>query len=99
MGQKIEILDTTVEGPLAAFHTDRGITGQDGQAFDPASASAETESIPESLAARLFAADADIDHAFVVSNQVVLRRPVGWEDSTVAAAGDIIERFFVFYAE
>ena len=97
MGQPITISGTTVDGAVAAFHTDRGITGQDGVSF--ASADASDGSFPGDLAARLFGADEAIDHVFIASNQVVVRRDGGWDDDSVAAAGSVVEAFFVFYAD
>lgn len=97
MGQQIEIMTTTVDGQVAAFHTDRGITGQDGASFggvDDADGS-----FPGDLAARLFGDVDGIDHVFVSSNQVVVRRPGGWDDASVTTARGVIERFFVFYAD
>ena len=96
MGQHIEIISTTVDAQVAAFHTDRGITGQDGVSFDAETAD---ESFPGALAGRLFAGVDGIDHVFVASNQVVVRRPDGWDDGQVDAARSVIEQFFVFYAD
>jgi hypothetical protein len=97
MGQPITISGTTVDGAVAAYHTDRGITGQDGVSFP--SADATDESFPGRLAARLFESDTSIDHVFVASNQVVVRRDGGWDDAGLAAAGEVVEAFFVFYAD
>jgi hypothetical protein len=97
MGQPITISGTTVDDAVAAFHTDRGISGQDGVAF--ASADAADHSFPGQLASRLFAADDAIDHVFVVSNQVVLRRAGGWDDISLESASSVVEEFFVFYAD
>ena len=99
MGQPITISGSTVEGSVAAFHSDRSITGQDGVSFGSAENAGAADSFPGDLAARLFAADDAIDHVFIASNQVVVRRSGSWDDSTLSAAAGVIERFFVFYAD
>lgn len=97
MGQPITISGTTVDDAVAAFHTDRSVTGQDGVTF--ASADDTDDSFPGELAARLFGSDDAIDHVFVASNQVVVRRDAGWDEASLGAAGTVVETFFVFYAE
>ena len=97
MGQPITIADTTVEGEVAAFHTDRGITGQDGAAFTAGDEAVESESFPGELASRLFASDDAITQVFVASNQVVAQRASGWDDGSLAASAEIVAAFFVYY--
>ena len=99
MGQPISISGTTVEGTVAVFDTDRSITGQDGVAFASADAAAKHSSLPGDLAARLFQADQAIDHVFVASNQVVVRRDSAWDDAVLATASEIVARFLVFYGD
>lgn len=99
MGQTITIDSRTIDGMVAAFHTDRSITGQDGAVFESAQAATDAGSLPGDLAARLFESDSAVNHVFVASNQVVVRRPGGWDDSSVATARGVIERFFVFYVD
>lgn len=99
MGQPITISGTTVDGPVAAFHTDRGITGQDGVSFGSAGDASEAGSFPGELASRLFGSDESIEHVFVASNQVVAKRDGGWDDSALEAAASIVTAFFVFYAD
>jgi len=96
VGQVIAVDETTVAGEVAAFHTDRAITGQDGVSFD---ARPEDAGFAGDLAARIFDAGLDIDHVFVASNQVVVRRSAGWGDDALGTAQGIIEQFFVFYAD
>lgn len=95
MGQPIEVTSSVVED-IAMFDTDRTITGQDGDSFTPEQASGAT-SFPGDLAERLFAEVAGIDHVFVASNQVVVRRPHGWDDHVIAGATKTIADFFLFY--
>jgi hypothetical protein len=99
MGQSISITTTTVDGAIAAFHTDRSITGQDGEAFDSAAQATEAGTIPGGLADRLLSAIDSIDHVFVASNQVVVRASAPWTDDDLATARTIITDFFVFYAD
>ncbi len=99
MGQPISVVRTTVDGDVAAFHTDRGITGQDGAAFVSGDEATGTGSLPGNLAARLFAADDAVSNVFIVSNQVVGSRAGGWDDPSLAAISETITTFFVFYAE
>jgi hypothetical protein len=97
MGKPIAVETKGVVGDIAVFDTDRSVTGQDGAAFATAAAAADAGTIPGRLAARLFETVPGLSHVFVASSQVVLRRSGGWDDTTVAAAGDVIAGFFVFY--
>jgi hypothetical protein len=99
MGQQIEIVTSTVAGDVLVVDTDRSITGQDGAAFESASAAAASDSFPARLAARLFDAIDDTAHVFVASNTVVVSRAGVWDAATVATAEDVISRFFVFYRD
>ena len=97
MGQLINV-ESSVIDDVVVFDTDRSIAGQDGAAYGRDS---ETEdgTFPGELAARLLADDGVIDHVWVASNQVVVRRPGGWDDPAVAATGTIIRELFQFYPE
>ena len=95
MGQAIEVSASVIDD-IAMFDTDRTITGQDGQSFTRDETSSGV-SIPGNLAASLFDSVAGIDHVFVASNQVVVRRPHGWDDHVISAATKAIEDFFLFY--
>ena len=97
MGQKIEVGSTVVDD-IAMFDTDRGITGQDGVSFSSGDELAGEE-FPTLLADRLFREVPGIDHVFVASNQVVVRRPHGWDDDVVATAAGVISSFFLFYPD
>lgn len=99
MGQLIEVTGTTVVGDVAVFDTDRGITGQDGAGFASAAEADAAGSFAGRLAARIFAAVDGVDRVWVASSQVVVRHPGGWEQGALAAAGDAVRRFFLFYDE
>lgn len=98
MGQPIEVAATRL-GDVVMFDTDRSITGQDGAAFESRETAEADSSFPGQLAARLFVADGGIDHVFVASNQVVVRRSVGWSDDAVDEVGRVISDFFLFYPD
>lgn len=93
MGQTIQMESVTV-GEIALFDTDRTMTGQDGVGFSPGMVAGGT---PGSLAGRLFEADSAIDHVFVLSNQVTVRRRGGWDDESLKAATSVVRDFFVHY--
>ena len=95
MGQSIEV-EATVVDDVALFSTDRAFTGQDGGSFS-SSDEIEGSDYPAQLAHRLFSDVPAIDHVFVASNQVVVRRPHGWDDHVVDAASRVISDFFLFY--
>lgn len=97
MGQKIEVSSTVVDD-IAMFDADRSITGQDGVGYSSGE-SIESDDFPALLADRLFREVPGIDHVFVASNQVVIRRPHGWDEEVVAGAGDVISNFFLFYPD
>lgn len=98
MGQRIELRSATVIGDVALFDTDRSITGQDGIGFESPDAAAGDE-FPYRLAAELFAGDDAVDHVYIASNQVSVRRRDAWDAEVVAALGGVITDFFVFYED
>ncbi len=96
MGQPIQVAATRLDD-VVMFDTDRSISGQDGASFASAEEAAETAEFPAQLAARLFAGDSAVNHVFVASNQVVVRKRGGWTDDDVAAASQVIADFFLYY--
>ena len=97
MGQPITVVSTTVEAGVAAFHTDRTVTGQDGVGFSSGEEAADTGTIPGDLAAKLFESDEAVNHVFIASNQVVVGRETGWDEASLAVAAEIVRTFFIFY--
>jgi len=95
MGQPIEVAASVI-ADIAMFATDRALTGQDGMAFSSSDDIVGTD-FPDELARRLFADVSGIDHVFVASNQVVVRRPHGWDDHELDRATRVIADFFTFY--
>jgi hypothetical protein len=96
MGQPIAVTYGTVEDVLL-ITADRSITGQDGVAYGSAAEADADPRFPGDLAGRLFASEPAIDHIFVGSNQVVVRRLGGWDDGSIASATGIVEDFFLYY--
>ena len=97
MGQTIEVLDQIELGETLLISSDRSWSGQDGEAFSEAPT--ERQTFPAELAARLFDAGLGIDHVYVMSNTVSIRRPGGWESEATATAAAVISSFFRFYVE
>lgn len=97
MGQTIEVLDTTELGETLLVSADRSWSGQDGEAFSEAPV--DHESFPAELAGRLFDAGLGIDHVYVMSNTVSMRRPGGWNSEATEAAAEVISSFFRFYGD
>ncbi|MDP9495728.1 MAG: hypothetical protein M3P87_10855, partial [Actinomycetota bacterium] len=95
MGQRIEVSAVSM-GPVALFSTDRSLTGQDGVDFRPDSALSDAP--PAELARRLFQADSSIDHIYVLSNTVSVRRQDEWDDDSLDDATGIISGLFIHYS-
>ena len=98
MGQTIEVKSVLL-GEVALFDTDRTMTGQDGRGFDSVAATRGDPTTAARLAAALFEGEASINHVFVLSNQVTVRRNGGWNDETASRAAETIRDFFIFYEE
>lgn len=99
MGQTIEINRTTVIDKILMIDTDRTLAGQDGEAYGGLEAAKRSETFPGRLAVRIFEIDPDIDHVFVMSNQVSLRRFAGWSDAQTATTAEIVAEFFRVYPD
>ena len=96
MGQTIQINRTDVVGDVVVVDTDRSLTGQDGRSFD---APPEGGTAGDRLAARIFDEIPGVDHVYVMSNTVTVRRQGGWDDETVDRLSGLVARFFRFYAD
>ena len=97
MGQTIEIRDADIVGEILLVSTDRSFTGQDGEQYVPGDPIAEGDIFPARLAARLFESDPNIDHVYVMSNVLSIRRSGGWDDASVLTAREAVSSFFLFY--
>jgi hypothetical protein len=107
MGQTIQIWDANVVSDMLLVSTDRSLTGQDGETYRPNTPTVGTPTngdpvatdaiFPAQLAERLFQSDSSIDHVYVMSNVLSIRRPGGWDDASVASTRDVVASFFLFY--
>lgn len=97
MGQPITVTSTRV-GDTLLIDADRSLTGQDGSSFDREQAAGGSD-FPAHLAQRLFELDPAVDHVYVGSNGVVVRRSGGWDDAAAAGAEARVRNFFVFYEQ
>lgn len=98
MGQPIEVAATRFDD-VVMFDTDRTITGQDGEGFGSRDDAEAGASFPAQLAQRLFAEVGGVNHVFVASNQVVVRRSGGWDQSEIDTASGVISDFFLYYPD
>lgn len=99
MGQTIEINRSTVIDRVLMIDTDRTLAGQDGEAYGTVEAAQRSTTLPGRLAARIFESDPAIDHVFVMSNQVSVRRSSGWDDVSVATVARLVSDFFRVYPD
>ena len=73
------------------------MAGQDGVAFVSSIGAGRAEGAPALLAQRLFEADPEIDHVFVMSNSVSVGRRKDWSADAVEEASGVISALFSFY--
>ena len=97
MGQTIQIRDADVVDDVLLVSTDRSFTGQDGESYGPGDPIGSDAIFPAQLAGRLFESDPSVDHVYVMSNVLSIRRKGGWDDSSVGAAREVVGSFFLFY--
>lgn len=98
MGQLINV-EHEVVADSVVFSADRSITGQSGWAFSAGEQMPDEAGFAGALATRLFESDEAIDHVWVASNTVVVRRKDGWSDGSVEAASAVLSNFFVYYRQ
>jgi hypothetical protein len=98
MGQTIEINGTDVVDHVLVIDTDRSLAGQDGERYSGVEAARLKTSFPARLAVRLFEADDEVDHVFVMSNTVSVRRPSGWNAGSIDRSAGVVSAFFRFYS-
>lgn len=97
MGQTIEINNTKTVDRVLIVDTDRSIAGQDGETFKGVEAARRGTTFPARLAVRIFESDGSVDHVFVMSNTVSVRRLADWDADSVESTTRIITEFFRFY--
>lgn len=93
MGQQINV-DATPVGNVAIFDLDRSLTGQDGVSFRD---SPNGSTPPATLARRLWEHDEGVDHVYILSNTVSVRRDSPWEADHLETASEVISNLFVFW--
>jgi ferredoxin--NADP+ reductase len=96
MGQPINV-DRRLQGDIAVFTGDRSLTGQDGTRYLAEDDAPDNGSISSAVARHFFDLDPAIDYVYVANNHVMARRPGGWDEPALDAAGQTLERFFVFW--
>jgi hypothetical protein len=96
VGQMIECR-TVVVGDMVVVATDRSLTGQTGAGFDSLEEASAAGGFGATLAARLFSADSDLGHVFVASNQVMVTRIGGWDETGVETITRLVRELFAFY--
>lgn len=99
VGQIIEIDEAIQLGDVLAVSTDRSLTGQDGESYERSNPTDNNSIFPAKLAGRLFEADPKINHVYVMSNTLSIRRPGGWDEVSIDNARQVIANFFRFYTE
>lgn len=97
MGQTIQINKTTVIDRVLVIDTDRSLAGQDGESYSGKEAARLHDTFPAKLAVELFEADSAVDHVFVMSNTVSVRRLPSWTGETIEGASRTVADFFRFY--
>lgn len=98
MGQTIEV-KTVLLGEVAVFDTDRSVSGQDGEGFDSVTAAQDGATTAARLAAEVFGSEAAINHVYVLSNQVTVRRSGAWSNESAGKIAAVIRDYFIFYEE
>ena len=85
MGQPIKTLDRTNIGDVAIFTLDRNLTSMATRSFDEAPADPGIDDFAAVLAARIFAADADVTRVYAAANTVQVTRTGGWDQDAETA--------------
>lgn len=98
MGQSIVVTSKRLDG-FCVFETDRSISGQDGASFSSLEEAEVGTDFPARLAGRLFMADPAIDHVYVASSDVIVRRTADWDEPSVNTASTTISELFRFYGK
>lgn len=97
MGQTIEIDEAIELGDVLLISTDRSLTGQDGESYVPGIITDDKPNVSAQLAQRLFDSDSKVDHVYVMSNAISIRRPGGWDEGALEVSRQTVSNFFRFY--
>jgi hypothetical protein len=98
MGQPITV-EASRADEFCVFTIDRSLTGQDGASYKSADEAAAGSGFPAELAGRLFGSDEAIDHVYVASNDVVVRRAADWDEVSIESAAGTIADLFRYYPD
>lgn len=98
MGQSVNVQAKQIDG-FCIFTTDRVITGQDGSTYASVAEAEGEAGFAAELALRLFGSDSAVDHIYVASSEVVVRRNEGWDEAAIAAASTTITDLYRFYSD
>jgi hypothetical protein len=79
--------------------TDRTLSGQDGESYGGITSAESVASFPAGVAVRLFGSDSSIDHVFVMSNTISVRRRGGWDQASTDAVEQVVASFFRHYPD
>ena len=96
MGQSVTV-ESKPQEEFCIFTTDRGLTGQDGARFSSIDDIGDATDFPATLASRLFQSDGAIDHVYIASNDVIVRRAGEWDSASVETVSRTIGDLFRFY--
>lgn len=77
MGQRIEVLGTSVIGEVAIFDTDRSLGGMEGETYATIEDASSGSTYPAGLAERLMRQDESIRLVYVYSNALSVSRAGG----------------------
>lgn len=94
MGQAVVIKSTVILGDMLLIDTDRSFTGQDGHVV---TRDEPGHGVPALLGERVFSLDVGADYLHVLQNQVSVRRPGGWDETSVGRVTGTVEDFLLFY--
>ena len=99
MGQRIEVLGTSVIGEVAIFDTDRSLGGMEGETYATLEEARSSSTYPAALAERLLREDGSIRLVYVYSNALSVSRARGWTDAAIDQVASEITNFFIVYAD
>ncbi|MGH8937184.1 MAG: hypothetical protein ACRDXD_13150, partial [Acidimicrobiia bacterium] len=91
-GGRIDI-GVAVEERVAMFATRRSLAGPAGEHFDAEQAEAADASLPASLARRCFQADPDVAWVHVLTQDLIIERPMGWDEGSLGRMVEAIRTF------
>jgi ferredoxin--NADP+ reductase len=86
-------IGVAVEERVAMFATRRSLAGPAGEHFDVGEAEAAGASLPASLARRCFQVDPDVAWVHVLTQDLIIERPMGWDEGSLRRMVEAIRAF------